>query len=869
MTSPHSRWEKLQILFDQAVQYEAEDRDAFLASIRAEDPRLCEEVKAMIAADLASTSMLDEGLDEVIDELFKNARTSEVNHEFGPYRLTKLLGEGGMGTVWLAERQDPHTFVAIKLLPHASLSPSRRGRFAQEIRTLCKLRHPCIARFLDAGITSDSTPWFVMDYVDGVRLDEYVVQARLGVLARLRLFRKICETVLYAHSLAIIHRDLKPSNILIEWDGTPKLLDFGIARDLREIEGDSEHTRNGLRLLSLHYAAPEWIRDGTIGLFTDVYSLGVILYELLTGSLPLRNIDNRMEIIEAPIPRPSIQAKKSFSDEDVSWSDLDLLCLKTLQFEPGQRYQSVEALLRDLDHCLNDEPLEAQPATFSYRLRKFIKRNRREVTLSAVVSLSFLCLFMFFSLRLARSHKVERAEAERSRSVELFLEDMFRGADPAAGPAKDLKVVSLLKGAREKVDHLKGDPALQADLYRTLGNVYEQLGDYDQSIQLIDKAIALDRGLTQDSSLALADDLKAKSVVLVDLGKTMEGEKSARDALAFVKAHRPLDESRLADMTSALGTALVEGGKYKEGAEIISEAVRMEETQHPGSQLLSDSISELANAEGSLGNYRASEQLNERGLSLDEARYGDHHPTVATDMLNLAQLADSAGDYRKAEQYKRHALEITEAWYGPDHPETADQMDLLASTLVFEGKYQDAKNLARGALPILIHAYGDSHPRIALNLNVQGRADSQMGNLKAAEQEDLRAFEIYKSALGIDYKTAIALSNLANVLFREDQYGRAEDEQRHALSIMMETLPAGDYNIGIAQLRLGRIIFCEGRTRQALPYTQNGAQIVTQTLSPDTDYVATAKNDLAMITAALKQNNPPGRSSPGICPKPN
>jgi serine/threonine protein kinase len=861
----HQRWKRLQALFDEAIKRDGGERYDFLSSMCAGDPEMLEEAGAMVAADMGSASVLDRGLDAVILDLFAASQETAQNETFGPYRLLRLLGEGGMGTVWLAERQDTHTSVAMKFLPHAKLSPSRRHRFAQEVKTFGKLKHPFIARFLDAGTTTDGTPWFVMEYVDGVPLNEYVVQTVTGVFERLRLFRKICEAVLYAQNLTIVHRDLKPSNILIEWDGTPKLLDFGIARDLHELEGDSEHTRNGIRFLSLSYAAPEWVHDGTVGLFTDVYSLGVILYELLTGTLPSANFGSRAEKMNTPIPRPSVQSRTIYRDKDVPWSDLDLLCLKALHFDHDQRYQSAEALLRDLDHCLNEEPLEARPATFSYRLVKYLKRNRDSVAVGAMASACFLTLITIFSLGLARSHQAERAEAVRSQLVERFLEDLFRGGDAAAGPTQDLKVVTLLKGASEKVDHLNGDAALKADLYRTLGNVYEQLGDYDASGKLINKALTLDRTTGGESPLLIADDLKSKSALLVDIGKTNDGEQLAREAVNIVKEVHPLDKARLADMTSALGTALVEGGKYEEGVEVTKQAIQLQEQQDPTSQQVSDSLTDLADALEYLGKYDESERLNQRILRLDQDRFGDLHPTVASDLLNLAQLDDSRGRYQESEQYKRKALSITRAWYGANHPETADQMDLLASTLMLEGKYTEAKELTKQALPILLTAYGPLHPRIALNLNVQGRVDAQLGQLRTAEKEDIRAAAIYHSALGANYKTAVAMSNLSNVYLLENKYHIAEEEEEDALAMLRRTLPAGDFNIGIAQARLGKILFCEAHYDQALVNAEAATQILTRNLTPDSEFVVEAENNLSMVKAAFRDRS--SRPNTDVCRK--
>lgn len=284
-----TRWERIQSIFHDALALPESERQAFLQKVCGGDEAMMTEVHAMLEEDSRGASLLDRGLPEVAYRMVGASLNSVSFREFGPYRLKRLLGEGGMGVVWLAEREDAGNLIAVKFLPHSGLSPARRDRFAREIKTLAKLKHPFIARLYDAGALADGTPWFVMEYVEGLRLTEYCRREECPVDERLQLFRRVCEAVQYAHGQEIIHRDLKPSNILVEADGTPRLLDFGIAKELQSPDEPSDRTRPGLRFLSPDYAAPEWVRDGTVGFYTDVYSLGVMLFEILAGRLPVRN----------------------------------------------------------------------------------------------------------------------------------------------------------------------------------------------------------------------------------------------------------------------------------------------------------------------------------------------------------------------------------------------------------------------------------------------------------------------------------------------------------------------------------------------------------------------------------------------------
>lgn len=370
-----ARWDQIVSLFHDAVALSESERQAFLNAARADDAELVAEVRAMLQADSRDAPLLDRGLPEIAYRMVGAPIETLPFQEVGPYRLIRTLGEGGMGVVGLAEREDTGGQVAIKFLLHAGMTPARRERFAGEIRTLAKLRHPFIARLYDAGALADGTPWFVMEYVDGNPFTAYCLEQTRPVEELLRLFRSVCQAVQYAHGQEVIHRDLKPSNILVEADGTPRLLDFGVARGLNDAGELGDRSGYSLRFLSPDYAAPEWQCDGIVGAYTDVYSLGVILYEVLAGRRPFERSKLTAAGDASPVPpeKPSARANRRLSRRD--WNDLDALCLKALDHDVRERYGSVEALIRDIDHYLKEEPLEARPGGWSYRTGKFARET--------------------------------------------------------------------------------------------------------------------------------------------------------------------------------------------------------------------------------------------------------------------------------------------------------------------------------------------------------------------------------------------------------------------------------------------------------------------------------------------------------------
>ncbi len=399
-----TRWERVQELFHQAADRPAVERRAFLETATGGDQQMVATVLGMLEEDSGGASLLDHDVAQVASQMVGPASAASLPfQDFGPYKLQGVLGEGGMGVVYLARREDLGSLVAIKLLRDAWLSPARRERFASEQRMLAQLNHPSIARLYDANTLADGTPWFVMEYVDGVPLTEYCSQRNCSIEERLKLFRAVSEAVEYAHGHAVIHRDLKPSNILVKQDGTVRLLDFGIAKQLEGFDRPVDQTRTGMHLMTPAYAAPEQIRGERAGVHTDVYSLGVILYEMLTGRLPFdishKSAAEAAEILTTQEPvKPSALARQT-GTRTASWTDLDVLCLTAMHKDPKRRYQSAAALIRDVDHYLKHEPLEARPDSVGYKLGKFVRRNWQAVSaVAAMLSVAAIAAALALNL---------------------------------------------------------------------------------------------------------------------------------------------------------------------------------------------------------------------------------------------------------------------------------------------------------------------------------------------------------------------------------------------------------------------------------------------------------------------------------------
>jgi len=851
------RWERIQTLFQEALDCPEGARRAFLEAACGPDEDLLNEVLAMLQEDSQNDTLLDRCLSGFAGELLDpSAEPFSSAGQIGPYKIRRLLGRGGMGAVYLAEREDLASVAAIKFLRDAWMSPSRRERFAIEQRTLAQLDHPSIARLYDANTLADGTPYFIMEYVEGLPLTDYCREHKSSVDERLALLRLVAEAVHHAHQHAVIHRDLKPSNILVRHDGAVKLLDFGIAKQLANLEQPVTQTRTELRLMTPAYAAPEQVRGDAVGVFTDVYALGVILYELLTGRLPF-DVSGETAREKEPV-RPSVAAARSGSRTDVtpptrsSWADLDVLCLTAMHNDPQRRYPSVDALIRDIDHYRMGEPLEAQPDSALYRARKFAKRNRRALSAAALALAAVVALVVFFTVRLVAARDQAVAAAARAERIQQFMLNIFEGGDKEAGPSEDLRVTSILERGVEEARTLKAEPAVQAEVYHTLGSLYQKLGHFDRADPLLRSALDIRKTVFGAEDPLVASSLISLGLLRVEQARLSEAEQLVREGLEKTRRASPRGSRKLAAAMGALGNVLQARGAYAEAVPVLEESVRTLSAGPPSAEL-SEALGDLANTHYYLGHEEACEAFTLRGLAVDRQLFGERHPHVAVDLFNLGNIALDRGRLRQAEQYFRQSLNITRAWYGTDHPKTASSLLMLGQALDTQDRRDEAAALYKQALVIQQRAYGDEHPRIAIVLNYMGALALRRRELDKAETLFQRTAAIFKSAYGEKHEFyAHQLSNLGAVYLERKQYAKAERLLREAVDRLTAAIP--EHRLAaIAQTRLGRALAGQRRYREAEPYALAGYKILRNQGSSSVPDLQTAKETLAGIYNATNQ----------------
>jgi len=802
-------------IVDEAQQLPEADQLQFLRQAFATDSQLYESAVAELQSRPHSRqnwfdSPIPEG--EAAGE-FEQRRTL-AGERIGAYRLVRSLGEGGMGEVFLAERADAQfkQQVAIKLVRRGLLSRQTLGRLRQERQILATLDHPNIARLFDGGTTADGTPYIVMEYVDGEPIDVYCDRRSLTIDARLKLFQAVCSAVHRAHQNLIVHRDLKPSNILVTTEGTPKLLDFGIAKWLDD-NGNMMHTmavtEADIRVMTPGHASPEQVRGDSITTASDIYVLGVLLHELLCGFKPfvvrglrLSELERAICEDDSPSPSEAIAIARDSNHSSVEQvaaqrgatparlqrqlrGDLDNIVAMAMRKEPERRYSSVEQLNSDIERQQRGLPVIARPDSWSYRSTKFIKRHGAALGLAA----AFLVMLIGFSITtLVQSKRVERerdvatrertiaeAERERAEAVSDFLIESFTNADPARARGDSITAREILDtGAQRIANKLRGQPDLQATLMDTIGSVYLGLGQLDQAQPLIEQALSIRRARFGDDNIDVGRSLFNLNRVHGERGDLAMAEQLARDSLALAEKHTGADSLQTALNSCQLGVILHRQDKW-------------------------------APAEQSL----------QRCLDIRIALLGKTHELVADPLDNLALIAMNRMDFDAAERLAREAVAIDQQTREADHPLYARHLQNLASALQGKGDLQAAATLYRQVIDLFDRVLGPKHFETIDAMSNYARCLMKLGRLDEAQQ-------IFETMLARDREIRPGhayvghdLESLGRVALRKHDYVSAERHLREALDVYRKTLPSGHGYITTTLTRLGRTLLELKRFKEA------------------------------------------------------
>jgi serine/threonine protein kinase/Flp pilus assembly protein TadD len=805
------RWHRLSPHLDHALALEPGDRDVWMASLREENRALAADLEALLEEHrvLSAEGFLDEGA-----RIMREPGPFE-GASIGAYRLVKSIGSGGMGSVWLASRSDGRFKgqAAVKLLNAELIGHTGGERFKREGTILAQLAHPHIGRLIDAGVSAGGQPFLVLEHIDGQHIDRYCDEHALGVDARIRLFLGVLSAVAHAHANLIVHRDVKPSNVLVTEDGQVKLLDFGIAKLLEDDLPHREHTltREAGAGLTPKFAAPEQVSGDPITTATDVYSLGVLLYGLLTGQDPIgagaRSTAEIVKAIVETVPRrmSAVVADSSEAPETLGLravrrgttadrlrrrlqGDLDTIVAKALKKDPVERYASVAEFADDLRRHLDHQPITARPDTFAYRAAKFARRHRRGLAIGAVAAVLAGCTIAFYAVTLAQARDRAARQAAKASKVSELLTELLDGADPFRTPdAQEPTVRHLLDvGAARVTRDLDGQPEVQAEVSTVIGRVYQRLGLYDQALPLLEQALALGRRSVGPEHVSIAESLNDLGVLHREHGNLAAAQRLLEESLAMRRHLLGSQDKDVAVTLVELARVLRDRGLDAQAEAMIRESLAIRRhvfgDQH---RETATSVNDLALLLWQRGDLAAAEPLFRQNLATNIKILGPDHPSVAVSMGNLALVLDAKGDPARAEKLYRDDLAIVHKTLGDAHPTYAQALNNLSMAVLHQGRLEEAQTLLEHAVAIVRPLFRPDHPRLG-----------------------------------------VYLVNLSRVQIARHHPAQAEPALRRVLDVRQHLYPPGDWRIAQVQSLLGASLAGQSRYAEAEPLLLDAAKVL-------------------------------------------
>jgi eukaryotic-like serine/threonine-protein kinase len=801
----------------------------YLASAT-DDPAIRSRVAALLSEHAVAHASLAALADQALDAVRAGNEELPFSH-IGPWKLLNVLGRGGMSVVYRVKRDDGQfeQTAALKLLPTGPAIESLIKRFQTERGILARLEHPNLARLLDGGVSTLGIPWLVMEYVDGQPIDQYCTSHRLNIDDRLKLFRQVLAVVQYAHQNLIVHRDLKPSNILVTEQGQVKLLDFGIAKVLDEELGSveaTELTRVGGRPMTLAWSSPEQITGAAITTASDIYSLGLLLYKLLTDRLPFDEKDPRLleQAIRTQTPPPpsARTGPDATTTQTLPMShdalrrrlrgDLDSIVLICLRKEPEQRYAAVGELTDDLERHSLMLPVRARAGRWRYRAGRFLARHRLGTCLALVIPLLILGAGAWHIDRLATERDrstaaAERAEsaaadaareAEKAKLVADFMVGLFRQADPILQPDQEITALELLERGRERIDALDASPEVRALMSQTFARVYETRADYAHAIELYNQTLEL---LPETDLTAREQALTELAMAHFNYGQRDEAERRIREALSVNPEGSDFQRGVNLNM---LGNILRETGRSDEAEAAYREAIALHEASDP-------------------------ETLE-----------------ATTASINLGVLMVAQRHFEPARDAFEQAFVVRQRALGPDHPWTSIPQANLAFIELQLGHHQRALELYEQALAQRRASLGDNHPRVGIIHSQLGHVHLGRDEPELAVTHFHKAFAIQSTALAPGHRDrAVPRTGLAEALLRQGKTTQARDMVEAALAELDISNEQPGLDHAAAYDVLGRIALAEDDTSTALALHHRALELRQQLLGPHDDRRWRAKLALA------------------------
>lgn len=843
-----ARFQRIEALFHRLVELDREARAAALAELQRDDPEAHAELIVLVADSQARS-----GREQLLDGWANDARAIDsavpVPESIGPYRIQRLLGEGGMGRVYEALQIEPvRRRVALKVMRSDMRSAAGLARFSAERQTLALLDHPNIARIYDAGTQPDGSPWFAMEFVEGVPITRWAATRQLGLRERIALLLPVCDAVQHAHQKGVIHRDIKPSNLLVcevEGASIPKVIDFGIAK-LTDADPDRAATRAGELVGTPEYMSPEQATLGSVDVDTrsDVYALGLVLYELLVGELPLSLGELRRlafdemcrRIREDEAPAPSLKLALSGSQDrratpSAGWvsqlrGDLDAVVLKALAKDRRQRYDSASFFAADLRRYLANEPVLATPPSWAYRVAKFTRRHRAASVAAVVVLIALAASAVVASAGWIEARRaLERTELARksAQATSDFLRELFKAADPRKNPGRTPDVRELLTRGVERAASLEADPATRAAVLESLADVALALGDTDKTAPILDEAIELRSAGPAAEPERLAFLLDRRAALARERADFDAAERDLKRAMATLAAADLQASNAYLRSLSNLGIVLRRRGDLEAADAIFRRALALAREAN-NTDAVAAVLTNLAAVQQSRRDFAPARASLQEAITLFATLLPANHPNFGVLYSNLALMARSDGDLGLALASTRRAKAVDDANLPATHPDRADTLHGEAAVLARLGDIASAEQRLRLAIEILTGALGETNPRLA----VPADSLAQLIRLKGDPAEAARRLQAIDQTLQASDNPSAGvhrISLLRQLSLAERERGRVAEAIAAAeqSANLAAPLKRGD-DVALAQLLIALAKLDAGDSNDAGIAWQNALQ---------------------------------------------
>ncbi len=796
-------WKKLEEAFQRALSLEGSAREAVVDDFGRNEPDLVQQLRDLLRADSASDTDFRQPIEAAVESLSNDIVDPWVGRDVGPWTILERLAGGGMGAVFLAERSDKHykQVVAVKVMAAQLLGRDAISRFKAERQILANLNHPFIAKLIDGGSTDDGLPYLVMEYIEGLPIDEHCDTRKLGIDQRLALLRNVCTAVNYAHRNLVVHRDLKPSNILVDGEGNPKLLDFGIAKLLEagRFGQTIAMTREGARAMTPEYASPEQVRGEPISIATDVYALGVLLYRLMTGQSPYgptlpSSREYEKAIVDTDPLKPStvvtsrdtrseIGEQRNTSAERLRrrlQGDLDNIALMALQKDPERRYATASDLSDDIERYLHDEPVRARGDNWLYKSRKFVVRNAKGLSVAAIVLIGVVGLTSFYTLQLADERNRANQAAAESDQVATFLTGLFASASPHEAKGESITAIDLLERGAEQIDSLSDQPQLQAELSRIMASSYTALGETERSIPMLRQAVAAMELAQPRDEISIAYSLHDLAEAYRQSGQLDLAEENLRRAL----------ELRINNMGPEHGLI---------GYTMARLGVVLQDDRRPDEALA----------------------LQRRGLEIMIA-FGDGEIEPAIDIRgNMGNALSSLGRYDEAEALLRETVALSEKAEGVMAPNSIIRNSNLGLVLIRLDEFQEAINIYEIGIERGQIVWPENYSQVGYMTGSMAAALKAMGRMDESLLAYQEAAEITRLRIGEDNLIYVdRLRGLGSILMGMGRYDEAEVMFRRGLLLAVDLQGDDGYKATLLRVRLGQLDLDRGRPEEAEVWLQ-------------------------------------------------